>query len=101
MSIQINVHLEADKPLKAKTVFAAILEISQLPVVCFQLDEMNIYFHSHEQIDQVLTALTEAREKMAELWEKTVGLTPTPPFSINTDTPESDYFDAKRRGENV
>lgn len=101
MSIQINVHLETDKPLKAKIVFATILEISRLPVVCFQLDEMNIYFHSHEQIDQVLTALTEAREKMAELWAKTDGLIPIPPFRVSDDAPESDYFDAKRRGEDV
>lgn len=112
MSIQINVHLEADKPLKAKTVFATILEISQIAVVCFQLDEMNIYFHSREQIDQVLTALTEAREKMAELWAKTVGLTPIPPSQASDEASNdwpyfvegqerADYFDAKRRGDDV
>lgn len=101
MSIQINVHLEADKPLKATVIFATILEISQIPMVCFQLDDVNIYFRSHEQIDQVLTALTEAREKMAELWAKTVGLMPIPPSRVNADAPESDYFDAKRRGEDV
>lgn len=65
--IQINVHLPVDKPFETRIVFAKILPESKVPVVDFQIDDVSIYFRSLEQIDQVMTALAEARGKMVEI----------------------------------
>lgn len=95
MSIQINVHLDAEKPLKAKVIFATILEVSQLPMVCFQLDDVNIYFRNLAQIDQVQSALAEARAKLASLLPEDYS------YEQAMATQHREDFDAKRRGEDV
>lgn len=65
----VSLGLHCNSPEKFECCYVVWSDfISGTPTASLQIDSVNIYLHSKDQIEQIEAALLVAKEKLAELW---------------------------------